>query len=112
MSLLAPEEQLRVLEELCHPGFTRRQLQVIGASVLGYSTQETALGLSIAPATVTRHLQILEFQVFESSGLAGSRQLLIAWSILHRNCCTAPCWRMIEKRQLFDHPMQPLRRVA
>lgn len=101
-----PNEMLRLLGQLCVPGFTRRQLQILGACALGYSTEEIAEGLMLSRPTVFRHIELLQMHIFQFTDLSPSRHLIVAWTFFHRDCCTAPGWRMIENHQLFENYSQ------
>jgi hypothetical protein len=95
------------MRTLCVHGLTKRQLQILGACALGYTTDEIAEGLCISKPTVFRHIEILESRVFRMVEIIPSRHLLAAWTYAQRDCCALSCWRMIETDQLFENGHQP-----
>jgi len=104
---LLPRELAKLLRELCVPGLSRRQLQILGACALGYSTQDTAVGLGLSRATVFRHVQLLQARIFDCTDLTPNRFLLGAWAYYQKDCCASVSWRLIENNQLFETSDQP-----
>ena len=102
-----PAELLRLLRDLCVPGLTYRQLQILGGCALGYSTEDIAAGLCLSRPTVFRHIEILESRVFDATDLTPSRHLLVAWAYTQKDCCSAGAWKMIENHQLFENGSHP-----
>ena len=99
---IPPERLLQILSTRHVPGLTRRQLQVLAATELGYSAYEIAAGLDRSPATVRRHLADLEQRVFTVTGLVASHVLLAKWTREHYDCCTRPCLQLFNDRRLFE----------
>jgi FixJ family two-component response regulator len=100
--MLQPRKLMRRLKARHSEGMTRRQLQVLGAIDLGYSSREIASGLGLAEPTVRREVSILAARVLERDGLPPTPELLRKWASLHYDCCASETMKMIENDQPFD----------
>lgn len=99
--MLQPRELLRRLSERHYAGLSRRQLQLLGALELGYSTGEVAAGLSITAGTVRNELGLLAVRILEPADLPPHREVLRKWTGLHYMCCTQGSMQLLENDQLF-----------
>lgn len=94
------------------PAALRRQIEVSHVSFLtgsegrllafmeeGYTNEEVAELMEVAPATVRRHVADLCHKVFDLTDIPPQRENLRSWIPVHYTCCTLGVRKLIENDQ-------------
>lgn len=100
--------RLEAIQAACHPGLSRRRLQILTAHELGYPLAEIGEGLCLAPSTVNGHLGALERDIFRDVALIPDRATLGKWTHEHLGCCTQGCVYLFQNNLIFDRGDRPV----
>ena len=97
--IIEPKELLRQLGERHVPFLTGTGGRILAFIEEGYSNEEVAELMEVAPATVRRHVADLCHRVFDLTDIPPQREKLRSWIPVHHTCCTLGVQELIENDQ-------------
>lgn len=99
---LSPTHLTIALRERHVPDLSWRHVQVAAGCELGYSPNEMAELLCLAPGTVNRHLADAQHRIFDLvADIEPNHCLLGKWCREHETCCTRLAAELVRIDQIF-----------
>ena len=99
VGVLQANELRRQLRERHVPFLTGTEGRILAFIEEGYTNEEAAELMDVAPATVRRHVADLCHKVFDLTEIPPQREKLRSWIPLHYACCTLGVQKLIENDQ-------------